>query len=149
MEQLSKQVKCGSWQDTLVLSNTVAERRYGLGLILQIKCKCGQVEKVETSKRHHPEGSTRVPPVFDIKRKAAIGEFFFQMFKIGLDIMTDLTLACQGLQEKKIVDFCNYYKHLKMNPEPHFKLFGCRFLSLSVFLIHVTILMHNSSLFYL
>ena len=81
-EQLVK--GCFTCNAELRLFDTVAERRYGLGVILSIRCCfCGCLNAVHTGKRHHDATKKRTMPIFDMNTKAAAGKLY-ETFIINL-----------------------------------------------------------------
>ena len=73
---------CQEFGEELSLSGTECETREGLASILYVRCKCGMINSVYTSKLHRTEGRTRGKPVYDVNTKAAMGELSHKIILI-------------------------------------------------------------------
>ena len=78
LSHIAEQLKnCTHCRSELNLINTVREDRYGFGSVLTLMCRhCGNINKIDTNKRHRHDDCERGPKSFVINTKAAIGLYY-------------------------------------------------------------------------
>lgn len=86
-DQLRSCIDCGQ---QLHLHRIQSEKKYGLHSLLYVKCECGVLNVVSTSKQHRSQSATRGVPIHDVNTKAALGKFINNI-KCELFVMLLLT----------------------------------------------------------
>ncbi|CAC5380286.1 unnamed protein product [Mytilus coruscus] len=76
---VAKQLFCRQCKDALALINITSEKNMGYASHLFIRCECGQVNQIETSKTH--VHGKRGPQVYDVYTKAAL-----TMIDVGIGV---------------------------------------------------------------